>query len=38
MKEMGFPAHVLDLIRSLYTGQEAAVRTECGDGDWFTID
>ena len=33
MKEMGFSAHVIDLIRSLYKEQEATVRTECGDSE-----
>ena len=37
MKEMGFYEHVTDLIRSLYHNQEATVRTESGDIEWFTI-
>ena len=37
MKEMGFSEHVTDLIRSLYHNQEATVRTESGDSEWFTI-
>ena len=37
MTEMGFSSHVVNLIRSLYSGQEATVRTESGDSDWFTI-
>ena len=31
MTEMGFSSHVVNLIRSLYSGQEATVRTESGD-------
>ncbi len=37
MTDMGFSSHVVDLIKSLYRGQEATVRTECGDSEWFTI-
>ena len=37
MQEMGFSTHLIVLIRSLYDGQEATVRTEFGDSDWFTI-
>ena len=37
MHEMGFSTHLIILIKSLYDGQEATVRTECGDSDWFTI-
>ncbi|XP_072051973.1 uncharacterized protein [Amphiura filiformis] len=37
MKDMGFSSHVVDLIRSLYKGQEATVRTEGGDSECFTI-
>ena len=33
LKEMGIP----DLLRNLYTGQEATVRTEHGATDWFKI-
>lgn len=34
---MGFSFRVVDLISSLYSGQEDTVRTECGDSEWFTI-
>ncbi len=37
MSEMGFPAHIIQLIQSLYEDQEATVRTENGDTEWFTI-
>ena len=37
LKEMGIPDHLTCLLRSLYTGQEAAVRTGHGTGDWFQI-
>ena len=37
MTEMGFPPHITELIRSLYKDQEATVRTENGDCDWFAI-
>ena len=37
MTEMGFSSHVVNLIRSLYSAQEATVRTESGDSEWFTI-
>ena len=34
---MGIPDHVTCLLRNLYAGQEAAVRTRCGTTDWFQI-
>ena len=34
---MGIPGHLTCLLRSLYAGQEATVRTECGTTDWFQI-
>ena len=37
LKEMGIPDHLTCLLRNLYTGQEAAVRTGCGTTDWFQI-
>ena len=37
LKEMGIPDHLTCLLRNLYTGQEAAVRTEHGTTDWFKI-
>ena len=37
LKEMGIPDHLTCLLRILYTGQEATVRTEHGKTDWFQI-
>ena len=37
LKVMGIPDHVTCLLRHLYAGQEAAVRTEHGTADWFQI-
>ena len=37
LKEMGMPDHLICLLRNLYTGQEATVRTGCGTTDWFQI-
>ena len=37
LQEMGIPAHLTCLLRNLYTGQEAAVRTGHGTTDWFQI-
>ena len=34
---MGIPDHVSCLLRNLYTGQEAIVRTGRGTSDWFQI-
>ena len=34
---MGIPEHLTCLLRNLYTGQEATVRTEHGITDWFQI-
>ena len=36
-KEMEIPDHLSCLLRSLYTGQEATVRTGHGTTDWFQI-
>ena len=36
-KEMGIPDHVTSLLRNLYAGQEATVRTGHGTTDWFQI-
>ena len=36
-KEMGIPDHLTCLLRNLYAGQEAPVRTEHGKTDWFQI-
>ena len=35
--EMGIPHHLTCLLRNLYAGQEAIVRTEHGTTDWFQI-
>ena len=35
LKEMGIPDHLTCLLRNLYAGQEAAVRTRLGKTDWF---
>ena len=35
LKEMGIPDHLTCLLRNLYIGQEATVRTGCGTTDWF---
>ena len=37
LKEMGIPNHLICLLRNLYAGQEATVRTEHGTIDWFQI-
>ena len=37
LKEMGIPDHLIFLLRNLYTGQEATVRTGHGTTDWFQI-
>ena len=37
LKEMGIPNHLTCLLRNLYTGQEATVRTGHGTTDWFQI-
>ena len=34
---MGIPDHLICLLRNLYVGQEAAVRTAHGITDWFQI-
>ena len=36
-KEMGIPDHLTSLLRNLYAGQEATVRTGHGTTDWFQI-
>ena len=33
--EMGTPEHLTCLLRNLYAGKEATVRTENGTTDWF---
>ena len=37
LKEMGIPHHLTCLLRNLYEGQEATVRTGSGKTDWFQI-
>ena len=37
LKEMGNPDNLTYLLRNLYAGQEATVRTEHGITDWFQI-
>ena len=36
-REMGIPDHLTCLLRNLYAGQEATVRTGHGTTDWFPI-
>ena len=36
-KEMGIPDHLTCLLRNLYAGQKATVRTGHGTTDWFQI-
>ena len=37
LKEMGIPDHLTCLLRNLYAGREATVRTGHGTTDWFQI-
>ena len=37
LKEMGIPDYLTCLLRNLYAGQEATVRTGQGTTDWFQI-
>ena len=37
LQEMGIPDHLICLLRNLYAGQEATVRTGHGIRDWFQI-
>ena len=37
LKEIGIPHHLTCLLRNLYAGQEATVRTGHGTTDWFQI-
>ena len=37
LKEMGIPDHLTCLLRNLYAGEEAIVRTGNGTTDWFQI-
>ena len=38
LKEMGIPDHFICLLRNLYEGQEATVRTLYGRTDWFRLE
>ena len=38
LREMGIPDYLTCLLRNLYAGQEATVRTLCGTTDWFKIE
>ena len=38
LKEIGIPDHLTCLLRNLYAGQEATVRTRHGKMDWFQIE
>jgi len=38
LKEMEIPDHLFCLLRNLYAGQEATVRTGHGTTDWFQIE
>ena len=38
LQEMGIPDHLTCLLRNLYAGQEAMVRTGHGTTDWFQIE
>ena len=37
LQETGLPAHLNCLLRNLYAGQEATVRTRHGTTDWFKL-
>ena len=37
LKEKGIPDHLTCLLRNVYAGQEATVRTEHGTTDWFQV-
>ena len=37
LQEMGIPDHLTCLLRNLYVGKEATVRTGHGPTDWFQI-
>ena len=38
LRETSIPEHLTCLLRNLYVGQEATVRTLCGTTDWFKIE
>ena len=37
LKDMGVPQHLIVLMRNLYSRQEATVRAECGEIEWFPV-
>ena len=37
LQDVGIPDHLTGLLRNLYAGQEATVRTRHGATDWFQI-
>ena len=37
LQDMGIPDHLTCILRNLYAGQEATVRTGHGTTDWFQI-
>ena len=37
LKDLGLPDHLTCLLRNLYAGQEATVRTGHGKADWFQV-
>ena len=37
LKDLGIPDHLTCLLRNLYAGQEATVRTGHGTTEWFQI-
>jgi len=37
LRGMAIPEHLIVLMRNLYSGQEAAIRTEDGNSGWFTV-
>ena len=37
LQEMGIPDHLTCLLRNLYAGQEATIRTRHGTTDWFQV-
>ena len=38
LQEIGIPDHLTCLLRNLYAGQEATIRTLYGTTDWFKIE
>ena len=38
MKDMGFPLHIIRLIKPLYQDQQAAVRVNSETSDWFSVE